>query len=433
MTSTQQLTDKQCDRFLTAVLSVTTAAVCFSGSAKVFISLLQVSTFEIIFITCALFFLLRQGCRLRLKIPSYILILTLLFLSIPTLAAFDNWYSERPLADFSVIKTASLYIHIIYLLVLVTFLRVSAYGVLFFCYTLLISSSVIALFYYFYALILEVGPDYMIKNALFAANIRHTGFTVSAATLTSATLLLMHDSSRVKKSAMNVAFILNFSFLIWLGSRTGFAVTVTGLVILVMITSKKNLPHIGKRLLFSACLGTLLATISSVYDWNGPNRIQHQFQTVKAAQLAQNSVPDLSSGRVTLWQNALNAGKESIWFGKGMEAWFTHTGGDSNQFLHPHNSLIQLFLETGLVGLVIALLLFAALCRQIFYSLRHYQDNALLHTLTATLIIFSLVLLSLTSGALYFAQPLFLLSAAIAILLSLQESNSLHNAGNTHT
>lgn len=355
------------------------------------------------------------------------------FLSILTLAALDSWYSERPLTDFSVIKTASLYIHILYLLVLLTFLRVSAYGVLFFCYTLLMSSSVIALLYYFYALVLEVEPDYMIKNALFAANIRHTGFNVSAATLTSATLLLMHDSSRVKKNALNFAFILNFSFLIWLGSRTGFAVTVTGLVILVIIASRKNLPHIGKRLLFSACLATLLATISSVYDWNGPNRIRHQLQTVKAAQLSQDSVPDLSSGRVTLWRDALNAGKESAWFGKGMEAWFIRTGGDSNQFMHPHNSLIQLFLETGLAGLVIALLLFSALCRQIFYSVRLYKNDALLHALTAALIIFSLALLSLTSGALYFVQPLFLLTAAIAILLSLQESNSLHNAGNTHT
>jgi len=90
-------------------------------------------------------------------------------------------------------------------------------------------------------------------------------------------------------------------------------------------------------------------------------------------------------------------------------------------------------METGLVGLVIALLLFSALCRQIFYSVRLYKDDALLHALTAALIIFSLALLSLTSGALYFAQPLFLLTAAVAILLSLQESNSLHNAGNTHT
>jgi len=431
MASIQQLADKQCDQFLTAVFCVTTAAVCFSGSSKVFVSLLQVSTFEIIFIVCALFFLFRQGCSMRLRIPSGILILTLLFLSIPTLAALDRWYYQRPFADFSVIKTASLYIHLLYLLVLLIFLRVSAYGVLFFCYTLLISSSVIALLYYFYALILHVGPDYMIKNALFAANIRHTGFTVATATLTSAALLLIHSSSPVKTNLMTFAFILNFSFLIWLGSRTGIVVTVIGLVLLVMIANRKKLAKTGSRLLLSACLAIILATAGSVYDWNGPNRIQHQFQEVKAAQLKQDTTPDLSSERATLWRDAINAGKQSPWFGNGMEASFIRSGGDSSQFMHPHNSLIQLFLETGLVGLIIALLLFSALCRQIIYSVIHYQNDRLVHALTSSLILFSLCLLSLTSGALYFAQPLFLFTAAIAILLSLQESNSLNKARNT--
>jgi O-antigen ligase len=72
------------------------------------------------------------------------------------------------------------------------------------------------------------------------------------------------------------------------------------------------------------------------------------------------------SGRSGYWDTAMEVIKRYPWFGCGFNAYMkTVTDMNSSYMAYPHNSLLHITAELGLVGLVLYLWLFVALCWQI--------------------------------------------------------------------
>jgi hypothetical protein len=61
-----------------------------------------------------------------------------------------------------------------------------------------------------------------------------------------------------------------------------------------------------------------------------------------------------SSGRVDMWRESIGAGFSNFWFGIGPEAFKKNPLIPVwGQFTNPHNGFIQIFLEFGMIGLLL--------------------------------------------------------------------------------
>ena len=122
---------------------------------------------------------------------------------------------------------------------------------------------------------------------------------------------------------------------------------------------------------------------------------------------------ELASGRITIWTGTLRAifARPLFGYGEGQFRFVVPEG--LGFFNHPHNSLLQIALQWGLVGLALSLVLFIAFARRVFEARHRDVENA-----PALLVATSLLIYSLCEGTLYHPYPIMILAVAAAFLLA---------------
>ena len=427
--------NKSRDSFLSGFLLLVTIGVCFSGHPKVFTSVSNVASYELSFITLFLLFKLGQPVFLPTK-PGMIPLtfLSLWFLTI-VYHALSLWLNAAPFYEVTLLKAGAITIHALFLYCLSSFLLHSRYAYKAICYALIGSSSFIAASYYVYALYINVDAQFFLEGALFAANIRHVGFIASLASLVA--VAEIYSSRRlITHVLLTLVMSFNLSFVIWLGSRGGILATLLTAILMLLLYNHRQ--RLSLRMIFSTMAAMVLAVVISlqfsIYSWNGPGRIIAQLSTFSHHQ--SNTVEkkiDLSSGRLELWRNTFERGQDNLWFGHGPESFFVVSPdtGKIDSFLHPHNSLLQIFFDTGIFGLISAAILLLTLARYLNFIRKRCSDEKFPEIICGLSLLVFLMLLSLTSGTLYFPQTLFFFVCAIAFTANQSETSRKFDSTST--
>ena len=438
MAQVTTLFDKSRDSFLSSFLLLITVAVCFSGHPKVFTSISNVASYELSF--TLLFFLFKSGQPVSppAKPGTIPMAFLSLFFLIIIYHALSHWLNAALFYELTLLKAAAITIHVLFFFCLSSFLLHSQYACKAICCALIGSSSFIAACYYGYALYLKVDGSFFLEGSLFAANIRHIGFIASLASL--ASLIALIEMCRARKRTISLLLTLltafNLSFVIWLGSRGGtLAVLLTSILILMLYNHRQRLPlQVIANVTAAAVIAVVISLQCSVYSWNGPGRIIAKLPAVTQNQ--SNTVAettDFSSGRLALWHDTFERGRDKLWFGHGPESFFvvSPSTGKIDTFLHPHNSLLQVFFSTGIFGLISVIMLLLALLKHLNLKRIKCPDQQFPVVMIGLSLLTFLLLLSLTSGTLYFPQTLYFFACAIAFTTNHSETNRKMNSTNT--
>ena len=115
---------------------------------------------------------------------------------------------------------------------------------------------------------------------------------------------------------------------------------------------------------FYICVAILTLSLPWLIEMIGPLIIPY---IQKGSLLFEASIPH----RIEIWRNMNAAIFENIWLGYGIEATrfleFDTKGkfAEGNNFLHPHCAILQIWIEFGLAGIVVALLMIRSLIEHI--------------------------------------------------------------------
>lgn len=281
-------------------------------------------------------------------------------------------------------------------------------------FLLALSMGVFLLCLYMVFLLLQghEGMDrYWVHGLPFAINIRHVGYWVTAASAGAFALLLI-EQTPWKKLALFIVAVVCAATLIWMGGRTGTFSWLVSVCVLLMMSAYCGVLTLRRFWLIILALVSAftLSSLCSVYDWNGMTRMISTVSEVNS----EGHSEGFTEGRTLLWQVAIDAWKTSPWFGLGANAFLFLP--DRPHGVHPHNFLIQLLLEWGIVGLSLFLLLFVtACCLPLVQVFKEKTITA--NTLVAGTILISLLVHALTDGIFWYARPLMYISLALAIYL----------------
>jgi O-antigen ligase len=160
-------------------------------------------------------------------------------------------------------------------------------------------------------------------------------------------LLLIKD-----KRILSLFLILFFSFLmIFSFSRSSWVASTCSILILFILNYKKiKIIHFIYLLIFLTFILSLYFSFDS---------FQERFK-----QLLEGD----SSNRTTIWVHTISFIKEKILFGYGIATWKFLPDTYLNQFPDPHNMILEIFIYTGMFGLISSLFTISIIVLKIFVT-----------------------------------------------------------------
>ncbi|MFT6987184.1 MAG: O-antigen ligase [Psychromonas sp.] len=299
--------------------------------------------------------------------------------------------------------------HLIFFLCIISFFAKSKYSNGLSLNPVALSNLIIV--YIFYLIInsgIVIPESFLLHSPPFASNIRYIGYLFTIGSLTSVLWLLTKQFNDRFFILYGFIALVNLSFLVWLGGRTAIASVYISLFFLLFYLRKyKELNY--KKIFFLTGLiitSLIIAYQTSIYSWNGMGWFISHLGVD-----GEFDVNRFSSNRLAIWSVSINAIKESPWLGFGPNGYYFIQGHFFG--LHPHNMVLQFFLDWGVIGGVIFLLilLYSILKGVILLVTTNNSSLAL-----ALLIISGLTLHGLTDGTYYHAQPVFYLLLAFALI-----------------
>lgn len=239
--------------------------------------------------------------------------------------------------------------------------------------------------------------------------------TVIAVTILTIYLLNTHYN-HFQNFVLLLVLLTTWTFLLWSGGRMAvFSAAIVSLLILVMALTISKVSFYRVLLAFTfVMLSILLVEPISVFDWNGLTRSVATINIQSAESIVNDPavINGLTTGRSTMWLMSISATMDSPIFGLGPYGYFfipERTYGDQ-----PHNLLVQFFVEWGIAGTLIVLLLLSgvglAVLRQIVRAFSSRDQNYT--CAVATVLV--LTVHGLTGGTYFNVQPMFCLTLGFA-------------------
>lgn len=237
-------------------------------------------------------------------------------------------------------------------------------------------------------------------------SVRHFGSWTGAIAAGLLLAVLYGDKEQSKRMAPLYVFAVGLTF--WSGTRA--AVLGLAVVALTAAVSLRRLPRAAALLRTGAL--TALAMLGAVVFSTGLPEFklfaQDDIQSANA----------MAGGRLELWHDTFFRWLASpvVGWGSGSTFWEVNIGWAHTQ---PHNTILLFLISWGVVGAVGGLWL---LGRAIVATHRIGMDDVTLRPLTGTL--YSLLLMSLLEGMLYYPRFIMLAMIVFAVLLVARERQS---------
>lgn len=259
----------------------------------------------------------------------------------------------------------------------------------------------------------------------FFSNARYLGYLVTASSSMLVIDVLRTDMTLRKYLFVCLLFITNLGMLVWLGGRGSLvAFTTTVLLYLAYLTLLGQLQLQRLCLLLALVITSFyLAYICSVFYWNGPYSFLRSMLT--DSQETPFSINKLTSNRIAIWTQAIEAIAENPWFGFGAEGYRFHPLHIFG--LQPHNVFLQLLVSYGTLGTSIFIYFYVKAVSIAIKQVLQQANQFMLDSRTALIVIVSLSIHGLVDGTFYHSQPLFLLILSFATVLTVNIRNAKLN------
>jgi len=244
---------------------------------------------------------------------------------------------------------------------------------------------------------------------LAVGNVRQVGFYSAAGA--AAALGLSFFQTRWYTFVATVAaasVLISLSF--WSGTRGSiFAVWAAFAASVMLFPALRSARAIGTLVMITA-LGALLSVVHSV-----PN--PHYGLARLAVSAGQQTAEGVSSGRLSMWIGTYNAILERPLLGYG-ESQFRAVIAESNGFNHPHNAVLQIAVQWGVVGAVCFLALSGLLAWRCYLALRTRYESLV----PAFMVLASLLTMAMYEGTLYHIYPTMMIAMSLAVILGSDEA-----------
>jgi O-antigen ligase len=234
------------------------------------------------------------------------------------------------------------------------------------------------------------------------SHLRHAGYYLAAIAGLSLGAMAVAGSRRAWLWAWFSA-ALAFGIALWTGSR-GAALAVVGAVVVAIAL----IPAFRTVRSWGGAIASIAAALAVV--WLAP-AAPHYMMGLSHA-IEQTAGGDVTTGRTTIWKGVIGAIRERPLFGYGEGQ--MHTVAPYATTVQPHESILQIVLAWGLVGLACVVVLAFAWAVRALPAIRREQD-ALVPAFTGMT---AVAILSLYDGALYYALPISMFIACGALIAS---------------
>ena len=204
-------------------------------------------------------------------------------------------------------------------------------------------------------------------------------------------------------AAASLFFALSF----WSGTRGSLAAIVAAFLLGLALLPALRTAHAVVALMAATAIGGALSLLHSPPDGHfGMGRISQS--------LAQSGADALSSGRGAIWAGTLRTIRERPLFGHGESQFRLVVPEAMGNFNHPHNLILQIALNWGIVGALCFFLLAAWVWWKCFERSR--LDPARLAP--AFLLVNALLIYALWDGTFYYPYPITLIALGVAYMLA---------------
>jgi O-antigen ligase len=297
--------------------------------------------------------------------------------------------------------------------------------------TLIISLLFIVIeytFYYVTATTTPSGPQWWRYPPCCFYHTRHFGYlgTAAAAVLLGFICSLKATFSR-QALPLWILLTITLAALIWSGGRaaTGSTIlTMITLLILVFFTGPKTqMISITIGFLGSFLLAILISEQLIVFHWNGIMSMIGRTSTA-------DNLNAVSSGRLSVWKEALQAWWQSPIFGLGSDA-YTYIPKQNLRLAQPHSMIIQFLLEWGLFGIMFLIIIYTSFIKSVITYRSYDLANIPAPVLAAASTIFALAIHGIVDGTWYYPQPVFTQILCLSILIG-SFNTSLPNTQNNN-
>jgi O-antigen ligase len=259
-----------------------------------------------------------------------------------------------------------------------------------------------------YVIAVQDDPGFNWKRfGLGVSHIRQTGF-YSVVGASAALGLAAMAQGRIRYWTAVAAAALMLSLSYWSGTRgSPFALLAAFGAALVMLPAMRSWRAIGALLV--ANLGGIL--LSLIY--RPPNSF-YGVERISQSAAAATGADEIATGRLTMWIGTVRVALERPLFGHGESQFRGIVPEALGEFNHPHNILMQVLLQWGIVGFVCFFSLAAFLGWRFVQAARKGGGDMM----PAFLVAGGLVTMSLYEGTLYHPYPIMMLVVSIAFVLS---------------
>lgn len=238
----------------------------------------------------------------------------------------------------------------------------------------------------------------------FFSNIRHLADLLSISFLSS--LCLFCNAKKIYiKYLWWVGAVFILSCIFWTGSRAAFiGVTGASFILFVYLERIKFAFNF-----FIMCVVSILISMVFLVE----NKSMGFYRIFFTNEKMKNSLNRYTSGRIELYQDAVSYFLKKPYWGYGGEAVRNLKFPlGSNYAAQIHNSILQVLLEFGLIGLILVFLVFL----KVFFDLRQLKVNKM--NVFYIAIVINIFLSSLFNGGAYYVVTLSLFCIFLAILYS---------------
>ena len=238
------------------------------------------------------------------------------------------------------------------------------------------------------------------------SNIRHIGYLLLLGSAISLGAIISNYDKLLHFSLATI----NIALIIWFGSRGPLlAILVAFTVAFIILPAFRK---IDKLLIIAAIL--VLASIASQIIPTPPSGSYNILNRVDSAQIEKSIASDknidtISSGRLVMWKDAAQMIMQNP-IGYGSDQFKYSAKSAKGASRHPHNLLLQIFFEWGLIGGTAFLFLVAVIIRKITIDFIADRSKAVFILPTIAASIFALM-----DGLLFYALPIALLCLLIAL------------------
>ncbi len=240
-------------------------------------------------------------------------------------------------------------------------------------------------------------PDIWFDRPPGYSHIRHAGYHVEVASVFCLYFLLKSSSKLAAFWPAVLCLSVLWAFNFWMGGRGAMIATFLASLCLIAMAKYKGLgvARLSSGFFLSLMIGVVLAESAAVMDWNG-------LLNASMRSLDADSANALTTGRTDIWMTGVSA----------LEGhWLLGLGTNSYRFLpnhiygsHPHNLIIQMLLDYGVVGFLAMTLLLTGFF--VKGAVKNIQDSCVSEiSLVSGALIVCLVLAAMIDGTFYHTQP----------------------------